>query len=152
MLSPLDSIWTILAFCSITAAAIGDIRRMEINPFYYKFAFICLLIAAAQENLVYTVASTGLCWLACGIMIYYLDIWGGGDAKLMLPVGAFFAYLNIHFLVYLPFFIFSSLCLSTLYSIYLGLKYGNVSGSVPFAPTFPVSIVITYLFLKNVGF
>lgn len=150
MLNPLDSVWTIGGFLFLVAAALDDLKRMEIDPIFYKLAFVCVLLAAWPTSF-WTAAAMGLVFYCVGVAAYYLKMWGGADAKLMLPVGALIAYLQIHWITYLGFLVFTSMMWLILQGCLLMLTR-NYKRYVPFTPIYPLSITLSYIVLKSVGF
>ena len=92
----------ILSLTVLLVAAIFDIRTKEI-PDTLSYGFI---IAALGISLLYSISASEynifflntlgfVVMLTLGIILYYLKIWGGGDSKLLMGLGAATSAFNI---------------------------------------------------------
>jgi Flp pilus assembly protein protease CpaA len=126
---------------------------MEINPLYYKLAFVLVLLATITTGVDLThVVLMGAGWFTVGAVFYYVGLCGGGDAKLLLPVGAYITYLGINSYAFILVMTFSAF----VYLLAMGLwriwSVRKLSGQIPFAPVYPISICLVVYLLKARGF
>lgn len=136
------------------AAAIEDILYMEINPIYYKLSLGCILIGAliTGNGLFANTIYYSVIFVAIGLAAYYLKIWGGGDAKLMYPTGAYIGYLTLPPYAYLMFFVFTAFMWLVLTAAITLLMRKKINRRIPFAPVFPISLYLAICTLTSLGF
>jgi Flp pilus assembly protein protease CpaA len=154
MINPADSMWGLVTLFCLTAAAIEDWRTQHIWPGYHKIGYGAAILAASllgPMNAVYA-AVTGGMWFCGGYILWRLRILGGGDVKLLFPVGAYVYALQIHWLAYLPVLAYTGFAYAILWSAWLIHQTGKLRGHIPFAPVYPLSVIACFLLLKHLGF
>jgi Flp pilus assembly protein protease CpaA len=143
-----------LAFLCLCLAAWDDLKHMEIRPHWWKISFLLLIFAAVPFGWfrTYEVVYTGMFYFVFGLCLYYMNVLGGGDVKLLAPTGAFIAYEGISFLSAVFFFSYVTLIYTILVACVLFVEGKKIRGMVPYAPVFPLTILLAVLFFKGVGF
>ncbi|MEK6887042.1 MAG: A24 family peptidase [Nanoarchaeota archaeon] len=134
----IDFVLIVLSLVVLTISSYTDFRKREV-PDWISYGFV---FAALGARLLYSIYSKQINFVIFGLvgfaamfllanLLYYTKQWGGGDAKILMGMGAVFG-LNIFnsssFLVYGIFFallIFVGAIYGIVFSIYLALKNKN---------------------------
>lgn len=107
-----DVILVVIGVCWVLAACFSDIRTREV-PDWLNFSLISLgLGVRLVYSLVYSDWNFFLYGLmgffaafVFGMLFYYAHVWGGGDSKLLMGLGAVFATAPFFVSSKLPFFV-----------------------------------------------
>lgn len=140
-----DIILTILGITGVTAAALFDIKTKEV-PDWLNFS---LIISGLSIRLIHSLVFIEWKFFIYGILgliamfflgslIYYTGQWGGGDAKLLMGLGAifgttpYFMNINFHFLlVFLINLVLISAIYGLIWSLWIYLKnYKKVNNKI----------------------
>ena len=136
-----DIVLVVLGFLWIIAASLFDIKTREI-PYWISFSLICLGLRIRTIHSLfywdYHYIFYGIIGLAAffifGNLMYFTKQWGGGDAKLLMGLGAVFgSYLDVGLFnpnINLPFIIillFNILVAGAVYGIIYALVLGIIN-------------------------
>lgn len=124
----IDILLIILTILALTAGSFMDLKKREV-PDWISYG---LIFAALGFRLLYSIFNkdyfiflTGLfgfgIFFALSNLFYYLKQWGGGDAKILMGMGAVLGF-NQTLILFLLFLIFIGAIYGILFSIYLAIK------------------------------
>lgn len=128
----IDIILFVVGFLGLIVGTITDFQKREVADwinFGMMFAGIGLRLIQTALSFDFWYLAWGIAWLIIcygfGLVMYYTGQWGGGDAKMIMGLGALFGTMNLSF---------------------INLKYDFLADILPFTFNYNISFMLHFLF------